>query len=467
MKNFKTLLNIAFMATTLLFISCNNDDDVVITVEDLVVDINENPTNGQVIGTVQTNGNGTFSITTQTPTGALNIDANTGELTVADATLFDYETNQTITATVEVVGATNTGAVTININDINELSAQDLDATIDENPTNGQSVGAVQAAGDGTISYSITSQTPSGALNIDTNTGELTVADATLFDFETNPVITANISVNNTVNTATAIATINLNNVNELSAQDLNVTINENPTNGQSVGTVSAAGDGTLSFSITSQTPSGALNIDASTGELIVANATLFDFETNPVITANILVDNSVSTVTAIATIDLNNINELGDFNHGGVIFWIDPTDDTHGLVCALDNQMTAAWGCSGVVTGATGAAIGTGETNTATIVSAGCATGGAAEIVSNLNLNGYNDWFLPSVDEMNEISTNYLTYIYPTIQANGGSALFGTVWTSTESNDVNAFIAYLSGSNPTPITKTLNVFNILPVRSF
>jgi len=385
MKNIKTLLSVAFIAITIIFTSCGNDDDA--------------------------------------PTPILTT---------------------------------------------NQINVQDLIVAIDENPTNGQivdTVEATQTVGGGTISFSINSQTPAGALNIDPSTGELTVADATLFDFETNPVITATVEVVGAVNTG--IVTINLNNINELSIQNFDTTFDENPTNGQSIGTVQATGDGNLSFSISSQTPVGALNINASTGELTVADAALFDYETNVVITADISVDNSVSTVAATASIDLNNINELGDFNHGGVVFWIDPTDDTHGLVCALDNQMTAAWGCSGVVTGATGTVIGTGETNTATIVSAGCATGGAAEIVSNLNLNGYNDWFLPSVDEMNEISTNYQTYISPTIQANGGSALFGTVWTSTESNNVNAFIAYLSGSNPTPITKTLNVFNILPVRSF
>ena len=50
MKNFKIILNIAFIATILLFTSCGSDDDAKeqISVQDLVVAIDENPTNGEV-----------------------------------------------------------------------------------------------------------------------------------------------------------------------------------------------------------------------------------------------------------------------------------------------------------------------------------------------------------------------------------------------------------------------------------
>ena len=60
MKKLKIILSIVFIVTTLLFISCGNDDDAVIvtnnviSVQDLAVAIDENPTVGQVVGTVQT-----------------------------------------------------------------------------------------------------------------------------------------------------------------------------------------------------------------------------------------------------------------------------------------------------------------------------------------------------------------------------------------------------------------------------
>ncbi|WGD34536.1 hypothetical protein [Olleya sp. YS] len=473
MKTTIKLINLLTIALFITVFSCSNDDDAPtaapINLQDLELAIDENPTNGQVLGTVQSNATSalSFSITTQAPNNALDVDATTGELTVADASLFDFETYPTITATVAANGAVNTSTVTINLTNVNELNVQDFTTTIDENPSNGDVLGTVQATGDATLSYSIVSQTPSGAVNIDANTGALTVADGTVFDFEVNPVITANIEVDNSGNIDTIVATINLNNVNELSIQDFMSNIDENSPTGTSLGTVQAAGDGTLSYSITSQSPAGTVTINSNTGELTIADETLFDFEVNPTISANITVNNSVSTETAVATINLINVNELGDLNYGGIIFWLDPNDNDHGLVCALDNQMSNAWGCSGVNTGATGTAIGTGATNTVAITSSACAAGTAAELVSNLNLNGFNDWYLPSLDEFNEIDINYQSYIWPTVQANGGSAFFGTVWTSTEVSNNNAYIAFFGGSNPIAMDKTVSVFNILPIRSF
>jgi len=475
MKNTFKLTSLLALTLLITIFSCSEDDAAiinnVISVQDLTTVIDENPTVGQIVGTVvttQTVGGGTinYSIDSQTPVGALSINATTGEVTVADTTLFDFEENPVLTAVVSVSGAVNTATVTVNLNNVSELNIQDFTTAIDENPTNGDVVGTVQATGDGTLAYSITSQTPTGALNIDAVTGELSVADATLFDYETNPTITASILVDNSGTSDTLTLTINLNNVNELSIQDFTTAINENPTNGDVIGTVQAVGDGTLTYSITSQTPTGALSINVSTGELTVTDATIFDFETTPTITANISVDNTVSTETAVATINLNNINELGDYNHGGIIFWLDPADNSHGLVFAFNNQLSnLQWGCSGTTTGANGTAIGTGEANTTTIVSVGCGIGGAAEVISNLSANGYNDWFLPSVDEWNEIEINYSSILWPAIQANGGSGLNNTNWTSTEDSDSNVYV-HLFGGGASSYPKSLTI-NALPVRAF
>ena len=59
---------------------------------------------------------------------------------------------------------------------------------------------------------------------------------------KTNPIITATVSVDNTVNTVTATVTINLNDLDEISAQDLTEAIDENPTTGQAVGAIQVTG---------------------------------------------------------------------------------------------------------------------------------------------------------------------------------------------------------------------------------
>lgn len=427
--------------------SCSKDDDPIsIMLQDLEVTIDENPTSGQVIGTIQSNSNSTlsFNITSQTPNGALEINENTGALTVADPTLFDFETNPTITAIVSANEAQNTATVTITINNVSELSVQDFSTNIDENPTDGQSLGTIQASGDTTLTYSITTQSPNGALNINANSGELTVANPTLFDFEINPTITATVSVDNAGTVQTAAVTISLNDVDEIVAQDTNLTFDENPSNGDVIGALQITSGSNLTYAITFQNPAGAFTINQTTGELLVADATLFDHETNPNMLATISVSNNISTVSKNAFVALNDVNEIGEFKYGGVIFWIDPTSNNNeGLVISLNNQGTSvSWGCSGTTTGATGIAIGTGETNTATIMASGCTSGSAAEIVSNLNLNGYDDWFLPSSGEWAEVYNN-LSVIQPVILSNGGDDLSLLYWSSSE-NDAYNVAAFL-----------------------
>ncbi|PCE66055.1 hypothetical protein B7P33_01775 [Sediminicola luteus] len=465
-----TILVESGVDTATITATINLNDVSELSAQDFSATIDENPTNGQVLGTVQASGSGntTFSISTQSPAGAITIDAATGELTVADANLFDFETNPVITATISVESGVDTANITatITLNDVSELNAQDFSTTIDENPTDGQVLGTIQATSNGTLTFSINSQTPAGALGINAGTGELSVIDPNLFDYETNPIITAEILIENGTETTTATATITLNDVDEVSAQNTNLNIAENPSNGDVVGSLQASGSN-LTYTITFQNPAGAFSIDANTGELSVADETLFDFETNPNMLATISVSNGTQTVSANAMVALDDLNEIGEYKFGGVIFWIDPaSNNSEGLVCATTNLNVANWGCSGTLTGASGTGIGTGETNTATLIAAGCGLT-AAESVSNLDWNGYDDWFLPSIDEFNEIAVNYNAYIWPTIQANGGSALMGTVWTSTEVNANDAYIAFLGGNAPVALTKSVANIHVLPVRSF
>ncbi|HLV13603.1 MAG TPA: cadherin repeat domain-containing protein [Xanthomarina sp.] len=96
--------------------------------------------------------------------------------------------------------------------------------------------------------------------------------------------------------------------------KNLVTNFDENPNDGAVVGTIQAVSKNILSFSISFQTPAGALGINPSTGELKVANATLFDFETNPVISATISIADLNSTTSATATINLNDLDDIASF---------------------------------------------------------------------------------------------------------------------------------------------------------
>ena len=244
-------------------------------------------------------------------------------------------------------------------------------------------------------------------------------------------------------------------------------TIHENPLSDQILGTVISKSLGTLVYSIKSQALAGAIAIDATTGELTVADATLYDFETNPTLTAMVEVTNGSATETLNVTITLTNLNEIGDFKEGGIIFWIDPTDNAKGLVVGLNDLGDAKWGCYGTsILGAQGATVGTGAQNTLAI-EAGCTPSGtASDLCANSTIGGYSDWFLPSIDALSLLYLNRAV-ITPALSANSGAFLFSTrYWSSTERSSNNAWLySFFSGTSSN--FNKFNTFRVRAVRAF
>jgi hypothetical protein len=118
-----------------------------------------------------------------------------------------------------------------------------------------------------------------------------------------------------------------------------------------------------------------------------------------------------------------------GDALGGGLFVF---EDSGYAYISAAADQSTdAPWGCEGtlILEGASPEAIGQGVINTATIV-ASCATSGiSARICDELTLNGYSDWFLPSLDELAEM--------YTKLKANGfGNFANQRYWSSTQDFD-------------------------------
>ena len=109
---------------------------------------------------------------------------------------------------------------------------------------------------------------------------------------------------------------------------------------------------------------------------------------------------------------------KVGDYYQGGIIAYLDETG-LHGLIAAPEDQSDYIkwwddWDYYGVVN----TAIGTGRDNTVIVTHLTTVYKGsvgqlssdedyAAQLCNDLVLNGYDDWFLPSKDELNELYKN------------------------------------------------------------
>lgn len=96
-----------------------------------------------------------------------------------------------------------------------------------------------------------------------------------------------------------------------------------------------------------------------------------------------------------------------GKTYQGGLITYLNTVSGT-GLVAAPEDQSTGAlWGCFDELIGGTSFLIGTGQANTDAIIN-GCAEPGiAARLCDDLVYGSYEDWFLPSYNELNELYEN------------------------------------------------------------
>lgn len=146
----------------------------------------------------------------------------------------------------------------------------------------------------------------------------------------------------------------------------------------------------------------------------------------------------------------------IGQSYGGGKIFYIDCTGQ-HGLIVANPNSGLIPWGCVGTDIAGTSQEIYSGQTNSNLILSSCSSTNTAARFCDDLSLNGYSDWFLPSIKELKAIRDNNVSPI----------GVYGC-WSSSQSDADNAFGYGLNGpyTNIQVSYKTWN-FAVVAIRAF
>ena len=140
------------------------------------------------------------------------------------------------------------------------------------------------------------------------------------------------------------------------------------------------------------------------------------------------------STPITFTTSTTSSTFSVGQVYGGGIIFYVDNTGQ-HGLISSTSDQSASIQWYNGgyTVTGATGTGIGTGPTNTTNILSAQ-GSGSYAAYIASQTSNGYSDWYLPSLDELNLMYSNLFV-------KNLGNFVATFYWSSTEKNQNEAWV--------------------------
>jgi hypothetical protein len=269
--------------------------------------------------------------------------------------------------------------------------------------------------------------------------------------------------------------------------------------NSPTIGTATA-GDGHATISFTAPVNNGGSPITSYTATSSPGNITstltqsgsgIITVGEPPIITGydSVLTNGTAYTFTVTATnaigvssssVSSNSVTpdlppQIGDFRAGGVVFWVDPADNTHGLVCALSDDATQVeWGCldldlpnvpnvsySGLgydgFGAKIGAKIGDGINNTNNILN-DCPSAPAALAARSLG----PEWFLPSATELNQM------YIHKTTleAVSGFSAFSNSYWSSTENTASRAWVQLFSNNSQREYNKN-EPFDVRAVRFF
>jgi len=107
-----------------------------------------------------------------------------------------------------------------------------------------------------------------------------------------------------------------------ISISNLTISIDENPNVGQNLGTVKGSSNfGAITFNLLSETVTGALSLNATTGVLTVKDSTLFDFEVNQTINAIVEVEITSEAISKNAEVTIN-LNDLQIPQSGLIAFY-------------------------------------------------------------------------------------------------------------------------------------------------
>jgi hypothetical protein len=219
--NTKLMTSLAMLAFVGIAISCDDEAATTeITATNFTATIVENPTVGQVLGTVEASANqGEVTFALSEPAdfdGAFAINATTGLITVAEPFYFDFEEREQVTGTVLITSGSVSKEIEVSIalTNVNEITLDNLSIVMLENADANEVIFVLdaQTSNEGSITYELLNVNPTNAVVLGTSEGAsvVRVGDVSLFNFELRTTITATVRANSTYGNDFVDATITI-----------------------------------------------------------------------------------------------------------------------------------------------------------------------------------------------------------------------------------------------------------------
>jgi hypothetical protein len=174
----------------------------------------------------------------------------------------------------------------------------------------------------------------------------------------------------------------------------------------------------------------------------------------------------SGSQITQRPATDPGIVYKVGDIGPAGGRVFYDKGSFSNGWryleAAPVDMEFTAQWGAYGTSIDGTQTNIGSGKRNTQLIVEYLGRTGEsgrAAQLCDSLNVDGYDDWFLPSKDELN--------LMYRNLKQKGlGDFSSNWYWSSSQDSTNSSWVQNFSDGSQDYNPKN-NTYSVRCVRAF
>ena len=291
-------------------------------------DGSSNPVDVGTVNAINNNGTITYSISAG-DTSKFSINSQTGEITYIGSGE-DHETDDeyTLTVTANDTISQDNVQVTVNVNDVNEPPVFDQNSysfNLDENedgstnPVYVETVNAEDVDDGDNVEYSISAGDTS-KFNINSQTGEITYIGSGE-DYETDNQYNLTITATDGTVDVTADVTVDINNVDEpltFNQNSYTFSLDENEdgsSNPVYVNTVNANdpdSNENINYSI-SEGDTNKFSINIQTGEMTYIGSGE-DYETNNTFHLIVMADNGENSATADVTVNINNLNDYGEF---------------------------------------------------------------------------------------------------------------------------------------------------------